>query len=64
MRAEADETFLCAWCGEPNEITLDVSGGAQQVLVVDCEVCCRPNLLNVHIDLEEDAVSIEAMRES
>jgi len=64
MRAEADETFLCAWCGELNEITVDVSGGIEQVLVTDCEVCCRPNLLTVRIDVDGDAFTVEASRES
>jgi len=64
MRAEADETFLCAWCGELNEVTLDVTGGTEQWLVIDCVVCCRPNLLTVRIDLDDDSFTIEASRES
>jgi len=64
MRAEADEMFLCAWCGELNALTLDVSGGTEQMLVIDCEVCCRPNLLTVRIDVDEESFTIEASRES
>lgn len=64
MRAEADESFLCAWCGELNAVTLEVSGGTEQWLVVDCEVCCRPNLLNVRIDVDGDTFTVEASRES
>lgn len=64
MRAEADETFLCAWCGELNEITLDVSGGLEQSLVMDCEICCRPNLLAVRIDVDGDTFTVEVSRES
>lgn len=64
MRAETDELFLCAWCGEPNEVVLDVSGGAAQSFVIDCEICCRPNHLSVRIDLEAETWTIEASRES
>lgn len=64
MRAESEESFLCAWCGELNEITIDVSGGTDQSLVIDCEVCCRPNHLTVRIDVVDDSFTIEASRES
>lgn len=64
MRAETEELFLCAWCGEPNEVALDVSGGPLQSFVIDCEVCCRPNLLHVRVDVDADAWTVEATRES
>ena len=64
MRAEADEIFLCAWCGELNAVTLDVTGGTEQWLVIDCEVCCRPNLLTVRINVDDDTFTVEASRES
>jgi transcription elongation factor Elf1 len=64
MRAETDELFQCAWCGEPNEVAVDVSGGAEQVFVLDCQVCCRPNVLSVHIDVDADSFTIDVSRES
>ncbi len=48
-------TFDCAFCGETNETGVDVSGGSLQIYVEDCQVCCRPNLLNVHFDAEGNA---------
>jgi len=33
---------VCPYCGEPNEVALDAGGGATQVYVEDCQVCCRP----------------------
>ena len=42
--------FFCAYCGEPNEIDVDLSAGRQQVYVEDCQVCCRPNLLRMSFD--------------
>ena len=38
----------CPYCGAPNEITIDASGGASQSYVEDCQVCCRPWRVVVH----------------
>lgn len=38
MRTEV----YCPYCGEPNEILVDPSGGRVQRYVEDCHVCCRP----------------------
>jgi hypothetical protein len=59
----ADDTtaVLCPYCGAPNEIALDVSGGAAQDYIEDCQVCCRP--WNVRVRWRRDGhadVSIEA----
>jgi len=32
----------CPYCGEPVELLVDDGGGARQVYVEDCPVCCRP----------------------
>lgn len=49
--------FSCAFCGEPNTTFVDVSAGWQQSYIEDCQVCCRPNILQVRIDPETlDAV--------
>ncbi|MEP7187131.1 MAG: CPXCG motif-containing cysteine-rich protein [Rhodanobacter sp.] len=39
----------CPYCGEPLDILLDASAGEQQY-IEDCQVCCRPITLSVHID--------------
>lgn len=44
--------YHCAFCGEPNETSVDVSAGAQQVYVEDCQICCRPNLLRIRFDAD------------
>jgi hypothetical protein len=31
----------CPYCGEPVELLVDLSAGAQSY-VEDCQVCCRP----------------------
>ena len=53
------KTFRCAWCFEMNEIFIDLSAGGDQVYVEDCQVCCRPNTIHVHIDLDTHQVTVE-----
>jgi len=43
-------TYVCAVCGEEIETVIDPSQGDEQQYIEDCEVCCRPNVLRVHID--------------
>ncbi|MEW6061351.1 MAG: CPXCG motif-containing cysteine-rich protein [Bacteroidota bacterium] len=41
--------FRCAFCGKENEIFVEPEGGNEQILIEDCVVCCRPNVLHIHI---------------
>jgi hypothetical protein len=45
----------CPYCGEPNEIEVDPSGGSRQTYEEDCQVCCRPWTVKVRIDAEGQA---------
>ena len=45
-------TVACPYCGAPNEIALDPSGGRRQDYVEDCQVCCQP--WNVRIQYHRD----------
>ena len=49
--AERDAVVTCPYCGEPNEIALDVAGGASQEYEEDCQVCCRT--LRVFVSYDE-----------
>jgi hypothetical protein len=51
-------TYICATCGEENETIVDESQGIDQEYIEDCQVCCRPNALSVH--LTEEGALIEA----
>jgi hypothetical protein len=42
--------FQCAGCGEWNETQVDSSAGSRQSYVEDCQVCCKPNLLQATWD--------------
>ena len=45
-----DAGFACAGCGEWNETSVDESAGSHQSYVEDCQVCCKPNVLEVEWD--------------
>jgi hypothetical protein len=56
--------FQCAGCGEWNETYVDSSAGAKQSYVEDCQVCCKPNLLQVVWDMSAGEYTIYAELES
>jgi Cysteine-rich CPXCG len=53
--------YQCAGCGKWNETSVDESAGSKQSYVEDCQVCCKPNLLNIwwERDLAEFVISAE-----
>jgi Cysteine-rich CPXCG len=50
--------FQCAGCGEWNEIVVDLSAGESQNYVEDCQVCCKPNVLRIACDKENQELAI------
>ncbi len=63
FRVIMETTYICAYCGEENDLLVDLSGGMLQRYVEDCQVCCRPNLLTVQLGDSDDVV-VQADRES
>lgn len=59
-----DAEFICAYCGQNNATSVDPSAGARQEYVEDCQVCCRPNRLQVAIDFRTLEAVIETEEES
>lgn len=51
----------CPYCGEPIELVVDASAGAQ-TYVEDCAVCCRPIQVSLSVD-GQGAVSIALRRD-
>ena len=51
--------FVCPYCGERISMVLDTSVKGQ-TYVEDCEVCCRPIRLVIHVDHERVTVVPEA----
>ncbi len=56
--------FQCAGCGQWNETLVDESGGGRQQYVEDCQVCCKPNVLDIRWDSAAEGFVIEARLES
>ncbi|MDA1080331.1 MAG: CPXCG motif-containing cysteine-rich protein [Gemmatimonadetes bacterium] len=60
----AEDLVQCPYCGEFVEITLDSAGGRVQNYVEDCEVCCRPWNVTVHLRADGSAsVTLSAQDE-
>jgi len=55
-------SYFCAFCGEENEVLVDASAERHQRFTEDCEVCCRPNLLDISIE-RDGGVSVSATQE-
>jgi len=53
--------FQCAGCGEWNQTTIDASSGSKQSYIEDCQVCCKPNVLQVewNADLDDFVIGAE-----
>jgi len=52
--------FQCAACGEWNETSVDVSAGSRQSYVEDCQICCKPNVLQIVWDVSAAEYVIHA----
>jgi hypothetical protein len=57
-----EKTISCPYCAEAISILVDNSLDTQSY-VEDCQVCCRPILLDVSVDLDGD-VSVRARSEN
>ena len=53
-----DDTTVvtCPYCGEAVEVYVEAD--ARGTFVQDCEVCCNPWLVRVHVDDEERSISV------
>jgi hypothetical protein len=49
------KSISCPYCGEHIDILIDGSLPEQEY-VEDCQVCCRPIVLSVTVDMDGDAV--------
>jgi hypothetical protein len=56
---EVTAIFNCGFCGEANEIFIDVSAGFAQNYTEDCSACCRPNDLSIKIHPASLEVDVE-----
>jgi Cysteine-rich CPXCG len=50
--SQGEASYICDACGEVIVIPVDLSEGISQQYVEDCPVCCRANIIHVHVDDE------------
>jgi hypothetical protein len=63
MQPEHFQRGDCPWCGEPLELLVDPQALGQSY-IEDCQVCCRPILVRVHMDvLGDGSTSLELSRD-
>ncbi len=55
MRRLSEQPLDCPYCGESISVVVDHSVGEQEY-VEDCQVCCRPMVLSIAIDVDGDAL--------
>lgn len=58
-----ETTYDCAYCGQTNDLYVDLSGGVRQQYVEDCQVCCRPNLITAVLAADDEVV-VQVEREN
>ena len=46
-RRKASTEQACPFCGEVDELFVDLGGGETQVYTEDCAVCCRPRVVHI-----------------
>ncbi len=62
-RTRATAGVVCPFCGEAEELYVDLGGGEHQSYIEDCSVCCRPRLVTVSPGDSEGEVSVSLERD-
>jgi transcription elongation factor Elf1 len=62
MPLQYERWITCPYCGEAIISVVDGSAGTQSY-IEDCEVCCRPILLQAEIDSDGNLLDIITRRE-
>jgi len=61
MTDQIEKEIFCPYCGEA--ITVFIDGSIEyQEYIEDCQVCCRPIVLKVSVDLDD--VNIQVFHEN
>ncbi len=54
MQTDEIISWVCQYCGEENELWLDLTVEDKQDFIEECSLCCRPNRLIITPSREED----------
>jgi hypothetical protein len=53
--------WICQYCGEENDVWIDLTVLDKQDFIEDCSICCRPNRIIITRDTDdEEYVFVEA----
>jgi len=52
-RKKRSTAVSCPFCGETDELYVDLGGGLSQKYTEDCAVCCRPRVVHVEPNADE-----------
>ncbi len=53
--------WVCQYCGEENQVWVDLTIRENQDFIEDCEICCRPNrILITHDKEDEEYIFVES----
>ena len=64
MPSVEEDCFInCPYCLESIKIRIDLTGGQNQSLTYECEVCCRPITLQIEFNAD-GIINIITERES
>ena len=59
MKTDDLFTWVCQYCGEENEVWIDLTIEDKQDFVEECSICCRPNRIILSPTQEDDLVTVE-----
>ncbi len=62
MHAEETVSVTCPYCSEPQKVVVDCFDNDQEYFE-DCQACCSPIELHVHVN-EEGRLGVDAIREN
>jgi hypothetical protein len=54
MQTDDIINWICQYCGEENQVWVDLTVLEDQDFIEDCEVCCRPNRILIKHDKEDE----------
>jgi hypothetical protein len=57
-RRKQSTAVSCPFCGEVDELYVDLGGGLSQQYTEDCAVCCRPRVVHVEPSDDGDAFRV------
>lgn len=64
MNELSEQTIYCPYCGEPIEVLIEDVGESQEY-IEDCQVCCRPIIFTVAVDIDgSSTLSVRAENET